>query len=125
MGRRSDGDLGSSKNSEDRRSGVTTDTGYHSTTTRSRSPFSLREVTRSEKGDGGSKEATASRPSGIERPGFKTREEFQRDFERREQELKAVLARSSQRQEPVLPASRDSLGQSTRSDPGMNYCQTT
>ncbi|KAH3787914.1 hypothetical protein DPMN_166045, partial [Dreissena polymorpha] len=118
VGRRSEGDLGSSKNSEDRRSGVTTDTGYHSTTTRSRSPFSLREVTRSEKGDSGSKEATASRPSGIERPGFKTREEFQRDFERREQELKAVLARSSQRQEPVLPANRDSLGQSTRSDPG-------
>jgi len=92
---------------------VTSDTGYHSNpNTRDLDPRDTRS--------GGLKSGSGS-ASSIERPGFKTREEFQRDFERRERELREVLARSSRKPEPpvTMERERDSLGASTRSDPGQ------
>ncbi|KAL4231892.1 Alstrom syndrome [Mactra antiquata] len=90
----------------DRRSVVTTDTGYQTATIRSRSPVSQRDDL-----------DTVGQSAGrLERPGFKTREEYQRDFEQREKELKELLSK----RQPINP-SRDSLGTSTRSDPGGTF----
>ncbi|XP_052772118.1 uncharacterized protein LOC128211403 isoform X5 [Mya arenaria] len=126
--RRSNPDLAGSRHSEDKRSTVTSDTGYHSNPNlRSHSPFSQREAAGLDSGDRDLNRRNQGNGKGInpsgsentisERPGFKTREEFQRDFERRERELKEVLARS-RRPHTSVPLERDSLGASTRSDPG-------
>ncbi|WAR21703.1 hypothetical protein MAR_015677, partial [Mya arenaria] len=131
--RRSNPDLAGSRHSEDKRSTVTSDTGYHSNPNlRSHSPFSQREAAGLDSGDRDLNRRNQGNGKGInpsgsentisERPGFKTREEFQRDFERRERELKEVLARS-RRPHTSVPLERDSLGASTRSDPGTRFLE--
>ncbi|XP_053407019.1 uncharacterized protein LOC123546728 isoform X6 [Mercenaria mercenaria] len=89
----------------DKHSTVTADTGYQTATMRSRSPASLK--------DDHEPNSNGHNAGGLDRPGFKTREEYQRDFERRERELKELLSKRN----PV-ETQRDSLGTSTRSDPG-------
>lgn len=107
---------------------MTTDTGYHSNRSRSPGRESAVENRRSEVIGGSQVPAGTS----LEKPGFKTREEFQRDFERRERELKELLSERPRqevlprqpREEPLPRQPReetvvqDSLGTTTRSDPG-------
>ena len=103
---------------EEKRRTVTTGTGRDSN--RSRSPYNHIEQQRAKsdevepKTDVSRAVPVASDSSNLEKPGFKTREEFQRDFERRERELKEVLSRPRVHSETV----HESLGTTTRSDPG-------
>lgn len=101
--------------SDEKYAAVKTDTGYSSN--RSRSPHSPRTGSRPDEVKSRS-DLTRAAPVGgaasLERPGFKTREEFQRDFERRERELKELLARPRVHEQ----TEHESLGTTTRSDPG-------
>lgn len=110
--RRSDNDLPK----KDKCSIVTTDTGYYSN--RSRSPYNTTEGVRSEQGNRNTETVRVAPADegnkGLERPGFKTREEFQRDFERREQQLKELLSRPRITEQ----TEHESLGTTVRSDPG-------
>ena len=77
------GGSGKQGTSSDKHSAVTADTGYQTGTMRSRSPASLK--------DDRDPYSKGQASSGLERPGFKTREEYQRDFEKRERELKVGI----------------------------------